>query len=196
MSYKSTIDGARWVFPDLKTLLAKASPPRSGDALAGIAAQSAIERVSAQMALADLPLKAFLQVDLIPHDDDEVSRLIHDSHDPRAFAAISHLTVGQFREWLLDMRTTTDRLTALAPGVTPEMAAAVSKIMRLQDLIVVGAKCSVVTAFRNTIGLDGRLSTTPTESFDRRFAGHCRQPARRPLVRRRRRGDRGQPGDR
>ena len=168
MSYKSTIDGVRWVFPDLKTLLAKASPPRSGDALAGIAARSAIERVAAQMALADLPLKAFLQVDLVPYEEDEVSRLILDGHDPAAFAAISHLTVGQFREWLLETRTTTDRLTALAPGLTPEMAAAVSKIMRVQDLIVVGAKCSVITAFRNTIGLPGRLSTRlqPNHSTD------------------------------
>jgi len=168
MAYNSTVDGVRWVFPDLKTLLAKASPPRSGDALAGIAAQSAIERVAAQMALADLPLKAFLRVDLVPYEDDEVSRLIHDTHDPAAFAAISHLTVGQFREWLLDTRTTTDRLAALAPGVTPEIAAAVSKIMRLQDLVVVAAKCSVVTAFRNTIGLPGRLSTRlqPNHSTD------------------------------
>jgi ethanolamine ammonia-lyase large subunit len=134
MSYHSTIDGVRWVFPDLKTLLAKASPQRSGDALAGIAAQSAIERVAAQMALADLPLKAFLQVDLVPYEEDEVSRLIHDNHDPVAFAAISHLTVGQFREWLLDAQTTTDRLAAASPSVTPEMAAAVSKIMRVQDL--------------------------------------------------------------
>jgi ethanolamine ammonia-lyase large subunit len=168
MSYNTTINGVRWVFPDLKTLLAKASPPRSGDALAGIAAQSAIERVAAQMALADLPLKAFLQVDLVPYEEDEVSRLILDSHNPAAFTAISDLTVGQFREWLLDTQTTTDRLAAAAPGVTPEMAAAVSKIMRLQDLIVVAAKCNVVTAFRNTIGLAGRLSTRlqPNHSTD------------------------------
>ena len=168
MSYNSTIDGVHWVFPDLKTLLAKASPPRSGDALARIAAQTAIERVAAQMALADLPLKSFLRVDLVPYEEDEVSRWIHDSHDPVAFAAISHLTVGQFREWLLDTRTATDRLAASAPGVTPEMAAAVSKIMRVQDLIVVAAKCSVVTAFRNTIGLAGRLSTRlqPNHSTD------------------------------
>jgi len=159
MSYHTTINGTRWTFADLKTLLAKASPARSGDALAGIAAQSAIERVAAQMALADLPLKTFLNVDLVPYEEDEVSRLIVDSHDLGAFAAASHLTVGGFREWLLDTRTTASQLTALAPGLTPEMAAAVSKIMRAQDLIVVAAKCSVVTAFRNTIGLAGRLST-------------------------------------
>jgi ethanolamine ammonia-lyase large subunit len=159
MSYNTTIQGVRWAFPDLKTLLAKASPPRSGDALAGIAAESAIERVAAQMALADLPLKAFLNVDLVPYEQDEISRLILDSHDPAAFAPISHLTVGQFREWLLDARTTTERLAECAPGLMPEMVAAASKIMRVQDLVVVAAKCSVVTAFRNTIGLAGRLST-------------------------------------
>ena len=159
MSYQTTIDGTRWIFADLTTLLAKASPARAGDALAGVAAQSAIERVAAQMALADLPLKAILDVDLLPYEEDEVSRLILDSHDPVAFAAVSHMTVGAFREWLLDTRTTTERLTALAPGLTPEMVAAVSKIMRAQDLVVVAAKCSVTTAFRNTIGLVGRLST-------------------------------------
>ena len=159
MSYHTMINGTRWAFADLKTLLAKGSPARSGDALAGIAAQSAIERVAAQMALADLPLTTFLNVDLVPYEEDEVTRLILDSHDPIAFAAVSHLTVGGFREWLLDTRTTASHLTALAPGLTPEMAAAVSKTMRAQDLIVVAAKCSVVTAFRNTIGLAGRLST-------------------------------------
>src|ERR1700756_3048279 len=159
MSYHTTINSTRWTFADLKTLLAKASPARAGDALAGIAAQSAIERVAAQMALADLPLKTFLNVDLVPYEEDEVSRLILDDHDQAAFAAVSHLTVGAFREWLLDPRTTTSDLAALAPGLTPEMAAAVSKIMRAQDLIVVAAKCCVTTAFRNTIGLAGRLST-------------------------------------
>jgi len=159
MSYSTTLDGTRWTFGDLKTLLGKASPARSGDALAGVAAGSAIERVAAQTALADLPLKTFLNVALIPYEQDEVSRLIHDSHDAQAFASISHLTVGAFREWLLDERTTTADLTRLAPGLTPEMVAAVSKIMRAQDLIVVAAKCRVATAFRNTIGLAGRLST-------------------------------------
>jgi ethanolamine ammonia-lyase large subunit len=159
MSYSTMLGGTRWTFADLKTLLGKASPARSGDALAGVAAESAIERVAAQTALADLPLKTFLNAALIPYERDEVSRLIHDSHDGRAFAAISHLTVGAFREWLLDERTTPADLTRLAPGLTPEMAAAVSKIMRAQDLIVVAAKCRVTSAFRNTIGLAGRLST-------------------------------------
>jgi ethanolamine ammonia-lyase large subunit len=159
MAYSTTINNARWTFADLKTLLGKASPARSGDALAGLAASSAIERVAAQMALADLPLKEFLNVAVIPYEDDEVSRLIFDSHDRAAFAAVSHLSVGGFREWLLDERTTTADLARLAPGLTPEMVAAVCKLMRAQDLIVVAAKCAVVTAFRNTIGLAGRLST-------------------------------------
>jgi ethanolamine ammonia-lyase large subunit len=159
MSYSTMLGGTRWKFADLKTLLGKASPARSGDVLAGVAAQSAIERVAAQTALADLPLKAFLNVALIPYEGDEISRLIYDSHDLSAFATISHLTVGAFREWLLDERTATADLARLAPGLTPEMVAAVSKIMRAQDLIVIAAKCRVVTAFRNTIGLPGRLST-------------------------------------
>jgi ethanolamine ammonia-lyase large subunit len=159
MSYSTLLGGTRWTFADLKTLLGKASPARSGDVLAGVAAESAIERVAAQTALADLPLKTFLNIAVIPYEDDEVSRLIHDSHDGQAFAAISHLTVGAFREWLLDERTTAADLTRLAPGLTPEMVAAVSKIMRAQDLIVVAAKCRVTSAFRNTIGLAGRLST-------------------------------------
>ena len=139
--------------------LAKASPARSGDELAGIAASGAEERVRAQMALADVPLKAFLSDPIIPYEQDEVTRLICDSHDAAAFAPVSHLTVGEFRDWLLSEQATTERLAALAPGLIPEMAAAVSKIMRLQDLVTVGAKCRVVTRFRSTIGLAGRLST-------------------------------------
>jgi len=143
----------------LPELLAKASPARSGDELAGIAAAGAEERVRAQMALADVPLKAFLAQPIVPYKQDEVTRLICDSHDAAAFAPVSHLTVGEFRDWLLSDEATTGRLTALAPGLIPEMAAAVSKIMRLQDLVAVGAKCRVVTRFRSTIGLAGRLST-------------------------------------
>jgi ethanolamine ammonia-lyase large subunit len=156
--YSATIAGHRYVFPDLKALLAKASPLRSGDLLAGIAADSDEERVGAQYALADLPLATFLREQVIPYESDEVTRLIVDTHDSAAFAPIAHLTVGEFRDWLLSDAATTAALTALAPGVTPEMAAAVSKISRLQDLIVVAAKCSVVTRFRNTVGLPGRLS--------------------------------------
>ncbi|MBZ5603597.1 MAG: ethanolamine ammonia-lyase subunit EutB [Acidobacteriia bacterium] len=144
---------------DLKTLLAKATPARSGDELAGIAAASAEERVRAQMQLADVPLKRFLAEPVIDYDSDEVTRLICDSHDAQAFAPIASLTVGEFREWLLDDETTGESLAAVSPGVTPEMAAAVSKVMRVQDLITVAAKIRVVTRFRDTIGLPGRLST-------------------------------------
>jgi ethanolamine ammonia-lyase large subunit len=144
---------------NLPELLAKASPARSGDELAGLAAAGAEERVRAQMKLADVPLKAFLAEPVIPYEDDEVTRLICDSHDAAAFAAVSHLTVGEFRDWLLSGQADTERLSGLASGLTPEMAAAVSKIMRLQDLVSVSAKCRVVTRFRSTIGLPGRIST-------------------------------------
>jgi ethanolamine ammonia-lyase large subunit len=156
--YSAIIGTRRYVFPDLKSLLAKASPLRSGDQLAGIAAESGEERVAAQFALADLPLAAFLNEPVIAYETDEVTRLIIDRHDRAAFAPIAHLTVGGFRDWLLSDATTSAVLFALAPGVTPEMAAAVSKLSRLQDLVVMAAKCTVVTAFRNTIGLPGRLS--------------------------------------
>jgi len=142
----------------LKSLLARASPKRSGDELAGIAARSAAERAAAQMELADVPLRRFLNEPVIPYETDEVTRLICDSHDAGAFAPISHLTVGDFREWLLG-EATAEMLEAAAPGITPEMAAAVSKIMRVQDLVTAGAKRRVVTKFRDTIGLEGRLST-------------------------------------
>lgn len=157
--FRHSAGSTSYAFRDLKELMAKASPARSGDLLAGVAAASAEERAIAQMALAELPLKTFLQEPLIPYEDDEVTRLILDSHDRAAFAAIAHLTVGDLRNWLLADDTDSTVLAAVAPGVTPEMAAAVSKIMRNQDLILVAKKCRVVTAFRNTIGLPGRLST-------------------------------------
>jgi ethanolamine ammonia-lyase large subunit len=156
--HSATIGARRYVFDDLKTLLAKATPLRSGDALAGLAAESGEERVAAQFALADLPLTTFLNVQVVPYESDEVTRLIVDSHDRAAFAPIAHLTVGGLRDWLLSDEATTPVLAALARGITPEMAAAVSKISRLQDLMVIAAKYSVVTKFRNTIGLPGRLS--------------------------------------
>ncbi len=159
MAFAHTLAGTRYGFSDLRTLLARASPPRSGDALAGLIAASAAERVAAQMALADLPLRHFLTEAVVPYESDEVTRLIVDSHDGAAFAPIAHLTVGGFRDWLLSEEADAAALAALAPGLTPEMAAAVSKIMRLQDLIAVAAKTRVVTRFRNTIGLPGRLST-------------------------------------
>jgi ethanolamine ammonia-lyase large subunit len=154
MAYSHTLRGTRYRFDTLRQLMAAASPPRSGDQLAGIAAGSASERVAAQMALADLPLSVFLNDDLIPYEQDDVTRLILDSHDRSAFAPIAHLTVGGFRDHLL--RET--ELADLRWGLTPEMVAAVSKIMRLQDLVAVAAKCQVTTAFRNTIGLPGRMA--------------------------------------
>jgi ethanolamine ammonia-lyase large subunit len=159
MPYTTTIENTVFRFGDLKDLLAKATPERSGDQLAGIAASGPVERLAAQMALADLPLKAFLSEEVISSDDDEVSALIAARHDTVAFAPISSLTVGEFREWLLKPETGQRALEAVTYGVTPEMVAAVSKIMRLQDLISVAAKREVVTRFRNTIGLRGRLST-------------------------------------
>ena len=156
--YSATVGGERHVFPDLKVLLAKASPHRSGDVLAGVAAQSGEERVAAHYALADLPLATFLNEAVVPYESDDVTRLIIDTHDRGAFAPIAHLTVGALRDWLLSDAATTETLAALASGITPEMAAAVAKLSRLQDLIVMAAKCRVVTRFRNTIGLAGCLS--------------------------------------
>jgi ethanolamine ammonia-lyase large subunit len=159
MSYNHTIAYKVYSFPDLRTLLAKASPLRSGDALTGIAAASAQERIAAQMVLADLPLKDFLNESVIAYEKDEVTRLIMDGHDQESFRPISHMTVGDFRDWLLSYETNTLHLTGIRKGLTPEMTAAVSKIMRLQDLVLVAKKCSVVTSFRNTIGLPGRFSS-------------------------------------
>src|ERR1700689_4071539 len=168
MVYRHAIDTTTYVFDDLRDLLAKATPPRSGDRLAGVAADSAEQMIAARIALADVPLKQFLHETVIPYEDDEVTRLIVDTHDSSAFAAISSLTVGAFRDWLLSDAATTSVLGKLARGITPEMAAAVSKLMRNQDLILVAKKCQVVTAFRNTIGLRGRMSVRlqPNHPFD------------------------------
>jgi ethanolamine ammonia-lyase large subunit len=158
MAYTQTLGTTRHVFDDLKTLLARASPDRSGDRLAKLAAQSGEERVAARMALAELPLSAFLDKELVPYEKDEVTRLICDTHDKERFAPVRTLTVGGFRDWLLSDDATGPVLNALAPGLAPEMAAAVSKLMRNQDLIAVARKISVVTRFNDTIGLPGRLS--------------------------------------
>jgi ethanolamine ammonia-lyase large subunit len=157
--YRRTIGNVVYRFDDIKTLLAKASPRRSGDDLAGLSAASAEERVAAQIALGDIPLKTFLTEPVIPYESDEVTRLTADQHDADAFAPVAHLTVGDFRDWLLSEQATGEILAALSPGLTPEMAAAVSKIMRLQDLVTAAAKIRVVTRFRNTLGLAGRIST-------------------------------------
>ncbi len=156
--YRSTIGTRGYSFGSLRELLAKASPLRSGDELAGLAAANAEERVAAQMALADVPLSRFLEEAIIPYEDDDVTRLIVDSHDQAAFAPVAGLSVGEFRDWLLSDAATADSLARVAPGLTPEMAAAVSKLMRNQDLVLVAKKIRVLTQFRNTIGLPGRLS--------------------------------------
>ena len=159
MSYAHSIGARCYRFDNLRTLLARASPLRSGDQLAGVAAADRTERVAAQMALAEVPLARFLQEQVVPYETDEVTRLIVDQHDATAFAAVAHLTVGDFRNWLLGDAAHTESLRALAPGLTPEMVAAVSKLCRVQDLALVARKCEVVTRFRGTIGLRGRLST-------------------------------------
>lgn len=158
MGYKVSLGVHTYQFSDLKTVMAKASPLRSGDCLSGVAALSNEERVAAALVLADLPLKRFLEEQLIAYEDDEVTRVILDDHQAEAFAPLSSFTVGDFRNWLLSDAVGTNELTAVAPGLTPEMVAAVSKIMRNQDLILVAAKCQVVTRFRNTLGFAGRLS--------------------------------------
>ena len=159
MPITHTIGHRRYQFADLRTLLAKASPLRSGDQLAGVAALDASERIAAQMALADVPLRTFLHEAVVPYESDEVTRLIFDSHDATAFAPVSHLTVGELRNWLLSDHASSATLTTVAPGLTPEMVAAVSKLCRLQDLALIASKCEVVTRFRNTLGLPQRLAT-------------------------------------
>ena len=158
MRYRTILHSQVFAFDDLKQVMAAASPARSGDYLAGVGAVTSQQRMAARHVLADTPLKQFLTEALVPYEDDNVTRLIIDSHDAAAFMPVAHLTVGDFRNWLLSGPCTTAVLTALSPGLTPEMVAAVSKLMRNQDLIAVARKCSVVTRFRNTIGLPGRLA--------------------------------------
>lgn len=168
MVYRQIIGATSYVFADLRDLLAKATPPRSGDRLAGVAAESAEQMIAARMALADVPLKQFLNEAVIPYEDDEVTRLILDTHAAQAFAPIASLTVGGFRDWLLSDAATSATLSGVSRGITPEMAAGVCKLMRNQDLILVAKKCAVTSAFRNTIGLKGRMSVRlqPNHPFD------------------------------
>ena len=158
MRYRTTIDSQVFEFDDLKQVMAVASPARSGDYLAGIGAATAQQRMAARHVLAETPLKQFLTEALIPYEDDNITRLIIEGHDAQAFTPVSHLTVGDFRNWLLSEKADTTALTALAPGLTPEMVAAASKLMRNQDLVAIARKCNVVTRFRDTIGLPGHLS--------------------------------------
>ncbi len=157
--FKHTIDKIVYSFQDLKTLLAKATPIRSGDQLAGIAANSLKEMVAAQHALADVPLKHFLTEFVIPPEEDEVTQLILNQHDSKSFQSISHMTVGELRDFLLSYECNTETLTDLRYAFTPEMIAATSKLMRNQDLIAVSKKCRVITQFRNTLGLPNQFST-------------------------------------
>ncbi|MCC8981709.1 ethanolamine ammonia-lyase subunit EutB [Bradyrhizobium acaciae] len=168
MLYRHTIAATNYAFDDLRILLAKASPPRSGDRLAGIAADSAEQMIAARLALANVPLRQFLDEPVIPYEDDEVTRLILDSHDVAGFLPVSSLTVGGFRDWLLSDAATGEAIRKVSRGITPEMVAAVSKLMRNQDLILVAKKCEVTTRFRNTIGLRGRMGTRlqPNHPFD------------------------------
>ena len=162
MITRQAVNGHTYQFDSLVDLLAKATPRRSGDELAGCAARSEAERAAAQWVLSEVELTTFLNETVIPYETDEVTRLIIDTHSASAFAPIGHLTVGGLRDWLLDVVArpgAAAALTAVAPGLTPEMVAAVSKIMRNQDLIVVARACRVVTGFRTTIGLEGRLAT-------------------------------------
>jgi ethanolamine ammonia-lyase large subunit len=157
--YAHSVGGTSYSFADLRTLMARATPHRSGDVLAGVAAGSMAERVAAQMALADLPLKTFLNEAVVPYEADEITRLILDTHDAAAFAPVAALTVGGLRDWLLSDEADGPALADLSPGLTPEMAAAVAKICRIQDLILIAAKRRVTTRFRDTIGLPGRLAS-------------------------------------
>jgi hypothetical protein len=197
MTYACTLGLRRHVFGDLKTLLAKASPARSGDMLAGVAAASEEERMAARIVLADLPLARFLQEAVVPYESDEVTRLIIDGHDAAAFAPVAGLTVGEFRDWLLSDVADSASLQALAPGLTPEMVAAVSKLMRNQDLILVAAKCQVITRLSQHPRPARPAGRAPAaQPPHRRSPGHRRVDARRPALWRWRCGDRHQPGHR
>lgn len=158
MGFSQRVGNTTYAFSSLSDLLAKASPPRAGDRLAGIAAASAEECVAARFALAETPLATILANPVIDYDADDVTRLIVDSHDAEAFAPVSGLTVGEFRDYVLSHETTTETLAAISPGITPEMAAAVSKLMRNQDLILAARKAEIITAFRNTIGRQGTMA--------------------------------------
>lgn len=159
MQLASTIRGVRYTFASVKEVLAKANPPKSGDDLAQISARDAVERVAARAVLADLTMRELREHPVVPYEQDELTRFVEDELDAQAFAAIAHLTVGQFREWLLAIETTGPTLRAVAPGLTPEMAAATCKLMSSFDLMTVGAKCQVVVRANNTLGLPGRLSS-------------------------------------
>jgi ethanolamine ammonia-lyase large subunit len=155
----STIRGVSYRFGSVTEVLARANPPKSGDDLAGVSARDAVERVAARAVLANLTLRELREHPVVPYETDELTRVVEDELDEQAFRAVAHLTVGQFREWLLDVDTSGPTIRAIAPGLTPEMAAAAAKLMSNFDLMTAGAKCTVVVRANNTLGLPGRLSS-------------------------------------
>lgn len=155
MNLSTTIRGERFVFDDLRDLFARANEPKAGDQLAGIAAQSMRERAAARRVLADLSLREIVDHPVIDPTQDEVSRLIVESHDREAFAAIADFSVGQFREWLLDDSTDGEAIAAVRAGITPEVAASTARLMGNLDLMVAASKVRVVTRCRNTLGEPG-----------------------------------------
>ncbi len=159
MKLSATIRGSTWSFGSVREVLAKANPPKSGDDLAGVSARDPVERVAARAVLSQLTLAELREHPVVPYEIDALTRLVEDSLDGSAFAAVKHLSVGQFREWLLDNRTTGERIRSVSPGLTPEMAAAVCKLMSNLDLLVAGQKCEVVVRCNNTLGLPGRFSS-------------------------------------
>ena len=159
MQLASTIRGVSYRFASVKEVLAKANSPKSGDDLAGVSARDAVERVAARAVLANLTMRELRENPVVPYEIDELTRTVEDELDEQAFRAVAHLTVGQFREWLLAIDTTGATLRSVAPGLTPEMAAAVCKLMSNFDLMTVGAKCLVVVRANSTLGLPGRLSS-------------------------------------
>lgn len=171
MQLSSTIRGTTYSFGSVKEVLAKANPPKSGDDLAGISARDAVERVAARAALSEITLAELREHPVVPYEKDELTRMVEDTLDEQAFRAVKGLSVGQFREWLLDTKTTGPVLRSIAPGLTPEMASAVCKLMSNLDLMVAGAKCEVVVRANNTLGLPGRMSSRlqpnhPTDDVD------------------------------
>ena len=159
MQLRATIRGTTYRFESVKEVLAKANPPKSGDDLAGISAESAVERVAARAVLSELTLAELRAHPVVPYEGDELTRLVEDTLDERAHAAVAHLSVGQLREWLLEPKTTGAVIRSISAGLTPEMAAAACKLMSNLDLMVAGSKCEVVVRANDTLGLAGRLSS-------------------------------------
>jgi ethanolamine ammonia-lyase large subunit len=159
MRLAATLRNIVYHFDSLREVLAKANPPKSGDDLAGVAARSAVERIAARAVLANVTLRALRENPVVPYEQDELTRMVEHSLDEAAFAAVAHLSVGQFREWLLESDTDGLKIRSISAGLTPEMAAAACKLMSNLDLMTVAAKCQVVVRANTTLGLPGRLSS-------------------------------------